>query len=832
VNPTRTDQASRWMTLAAFGLAVAVFVVSPYLAISWTARPFPGFVVEQTLVVADYDGYGWNGRLAGLGYPERVTHVNNLAVSTPAEFDRLLSALSSGHAIQVRTISPDGSSRAIPSVVLTTFSMLDLARLFGLPYAVGLAYLAIGAWVYRLRGQARPSRAFANFCVWTSLTCGLLFDLITTHRASAVWTIAIAQEGSALISLALLFPVEWSPVRRRWWLRLAPYAISGVLIVWGLHILESSSDPWAYVRLWRYSYIYAATGIVIFLAMLLYRLRSSSSAIARQQARIILWGSLFAFVPLGMWLSAPLFGIFSIKFNPVLFLPFLLAFPLSIGVAILRYRLWDIDVIIHRTLIYGLLTVVLASLYLASVVAMQQALRTFTGDGSEVAIVASTLAIIALFNPLRRRIQDFIDRRFYRRKYDATKTLTAFSSALRDEVDLSRLVECLETVIWETMQPAHVLTWLRTPRGFGLYLFDGNGSRREWAGIKPIDVEIATDDPIVAYFDTRAYAMELDRLDLDSPALHRLRSAKVKIVLPLISQGELIGWLSLGPRLSEQDYSADDRALLTDLATHAAPAVRIAQLVNQQQAEAREREHLEQELRVARLIQETLLPEKPPSLPGWEIAVHWQPARAVGGDFYDFMPLSDGRLAFVVGDVADRGVPAALLMATTRVILRGTARRRLSPAAALQLSNQLLHPEIPSSMFVTCLYAILDPTSGRLQYASAGHNPPYRRYNGTIAELRATGFPLGMMPDATYEEHEASIQPGECLLLYSDGLVEAHNQHMEMFGYERLQTALRKYTRRGPALIEDMLAELGRFTGQGWEQDDDVTLVTVQRLEA
>jgi serine phosphatase RsbU (regulator of sigma subunit) len=820
------------MTLAAFGLAVAAFVASPYLALSWTARPFPGFVVEQTLVVADFDGHGWSGRLAGLSFPQRVTHVNNVAVTMPAEFDNLVSSLSRDRLIQIRTVSPDGSSRTIPSVALTAFSVLDLARLFGLPYMVGLAYLSIGAWVYRVRGRARPSRAFAHFCVWTSLTCGLLFDLITTHLGSAIWTIAIAQEGSALITLALLFPEEWSPVRRRWWLRLVPYGISGVLIVWGLHALTSQSNPWAYVRPWRYSYVYAAIGIVIFLVMLLYRLRNSSSAIARQQARIILWGSLFAFVPLGVWLTAPLFGVFSIKFNPVLFLPFLLAFPLSIGVAILHYRLWDIDVIIHRTLVYGLLTVVLASLYLISVVTMQRAFHKLTGEASGIAIVASTLAIAALFTPLRRRIQDFIDRRFYRRKYDAAKTLAAFSRILRNEVDLSRLVECLEAVIWETMQPAHVLTWLRSPWGFGLYLFDGNGSKREWAGIKPIDVEIATDDLCVAYFKHAAHASELDRLDLDSPGLRRLKSASVKIVLPLISQGELIGWLSLGPRLSEQDYSADDRALLTDLAAHAAPAVRIAQLINQQQAEAREREHFEQELQVARLIQETLLPEKPPSLPGWEIEAYWQPARAVGGDFYDFMPLSDGRFAFVVGDVADKGVPAALLMATTRVILRGTARRQLSPAAALQLSNELLHPEIPSSMFVTCLYAILDPTSGQLCYANAGHNPPYWRRNGTVAELRAAGFPLGMMPGASYEEHEAFIQPGECLFLYSNGLVEAHDEQLEMFGYERLESALRNHAAKNPALIQGMLAELVGFTGQDWEQDDDVTLVTLQRLEA
>ena len=226
------------------------------------------------------------------------------------------------------------------------------------------------------------------------------------------------------------------------------------------------------------------------------------------------------------------------------------------------------------------------------------------------------------------------------------------------------------------------------------------------------------------------------------------RSARpgVALVVPLVSQGELIGTLNLGPRLSEQDYSTDDRRLLTTLAAQAAPAIRVAQLVREQAAEAAERERLEQEMRVATLIQQQFLPRELPSLPQWQIAAYYGPARAVGGDFYDFIEMSDGRIGIVVGDVTDKGVPAALVMARTHSILRAEATRSTSPGAVLARANELLVPEMPARMFVTCLFAILDPATGRIVLANAGHNLPYVRSGDGVVELRATGMPLGLMP--------------------------------------------------------------------------------------
>ncbi len=313
-----------------------------------------------------------------------------------------------------------------------------------------------------------------------------------------------------------------------------------------------------------------------------------------------------------------------------------------------------------------------------------------------------------------------------------------------------------------------------------------------------------------------------------------MKEAGVKLVVPLVSQGELIGILNLGPRLSQQEYSADDRKLLSDLATQTAPAVRVAQLVRQQQQEAQERERIEQELKVARLIQQTLLPKTLPELPGYDVAAYYQPAREVGGDFYDFLDLEDGRMGFVVGDVTDKGVPAAIVMATTRTMLRAAAQRLFSPGEVLKRVNDVLVTDIPPNMFVTCLYAILDPESGRLVYANAGHDLPYRRRAGRnegAEELRATGMPLGLLPGMAYEEKQIVLEKGESVLFYSDGLVEAHDPRHDMFGFPRLQGLVGAHRSGGSSLVGFLLSELARFTGEGWEQEDDITLVTLERSE-
>jgi serine phosphatase RsbU (regulator of sigma subunit) len=241
-----------------------------------------------------------------------------------------------------------------------------------------------------------------------------------------------------------------------------------------------------------------------------------------------------------------------------------------------------------------------------------------------------------------------------------------------------------------------------------------------------------------------------------------------------------------------------------------------------------ERARMEQEMQTAWLIQHSLLPKEVPQLAGWRLATYYQPAREVGGDLYDFLTFTDGRLGLVIGDATDKGVPAAMVMATTRSMLRAAALASDAPGEVLGRVNNLLYADTPERMFVTCFYAILEPGSGRLRYANAGHDLPYQRNGGSVVELRATGMPLGLMPEMRYEEREVQISQGDSILFYSDGLVEAHNPAREMFGFPRLKTLLASAP--DPAsLIDGLLVQLKDFTGAGWEQEDDVTMVTLER---
>jgi predicted ester cyclase len=245
--------------------------------------------------------------------------------------------------------------------------------------------------------------------------------------------------------------------------------------------------------------------------------------------------------------------------------------------------------------------------------------------------------------------------------------------------------------------------------------------------------------------------------------------------------------------------------------------------------EIRERERIGQELRLARSIQQASLPKEVPTIEGWQVTPYYQSAREVGGDFYDFHLLSEGHVGLVVGDATGKGVPAALVMSSTRSMLRAVARASNSPGEVLEQINDLLVTDIPPNMFVTCFYAILDPKSGHLVYANAGHDLPYvRRREGDCEELRARGMPLGLMPEMNYEENEITLQASEAALFYSDGLVEAHNPKGEMFGFPRLQVLVAEHGEE-KSLEETLLEELYSFVGEGWEQEDDITLLTLRR---
>lgn len=516
--------------------------------------------------------------------------------------------------------------------------------------------------------------------------------------------------------------------------------------------------------------------------------------------------------------------------------------PVILSLFINGSRPYNFELFRNGTPLYILLIAVLALIYYSVITGFVLITHPVS---TSVIYVTVALAWTVILEPARASIQSLIEQRFNVRNREASKAIAIFTSTLREEIDLDQLRERFLTVIQQIMQPYFVSLWVRSMM-----------QQQEQGGLqKSAEMMVASNDTLIDYVLRHSGALEIDRLQLDSPLLQSLKAEAIEIAVPLTSQGEVIGLLALGSRLNadhsvfrllrygvigmflflllpgmnRQEYTHEDLVLLNSLAAQVAPALRVAQMVQEQQEQVRERERIEQELRTAQAIQHAFLPKDVPVLPGWQIAPYYHPAREVGGDFYDFLLFADGRLGLIIGDVTGKGIPAALVMATVHTMLRTSVQEIASPGAVLARVNDLLVAEIPAGMFVTCFYALLDPKNGRLWYANAGHEPPYRQEGENAAELWATGMPLGLMPGSCYEEYEAALAPGESLLFYSDGLVEAHNAQHEMFGFQRLQALLARNA-GATSRIDFLLRELNNFTGEGWEQEDDVTLVTLQRI--
>jgi serine phosphatase RsbU (regulator of sigma subunit)/anti-sigma regulatory factor (Ser/Thr protein kinase) len=387
--------------------------------------------------------------------------------------------------------------------------------------------------------------------------------------------------------------------------------------------------------------------------------------------------------------------------------------------------------------------------------------------------------------------------------------LDLFRARIREPADLPTLVQELEQVVRAIASDRPALLWAEPEIA------------QHWPNPATLP-PFSPGDPLVAFCVAHPTVRYAERAQIDSPALNTLDTA---VLVPLVALGDFVGVIALdAPALAPEQIAA-----LDEIAGLAAPALRAAQLA--QRVDAVERSHATtvEELRVAEIIQRSLLPESLPEIPGWQLDAFYKPARVVGGDLYDIIPLPGDLLGIVLGDASDKSVPAALVMATVRTLLRASALRLVLPGQVLARVNDDLCAQIPPGMFVTCFFAILDTSTGRLRFANAGQCAPYLCGPDGVSELRASGWPLGMLPGRTYDEGEITVAPGSTVVCFSDGLTETHSPSGVMFGTERITGTLAESERCAP-LIPALLATQQAFAGPSWEQEDDVTLISVTRL--
>jgi serine phosphatase RsbU (regulator of sigma subunit) len=425
--------------------------------------------------------------------------------------------------------------------------------------------------------------------------------------------------------------------------------------------------------------------------------------------------------------------------------------------------------------------------------------------------------------------------RIYRHLYEVGKKLNA-------TLNLGEILQIATQFVLYELNFERCVALLYDPEANTFYVEAHDGYYDEASRVRVTGVRFSVDDPLLARTladSERIICAEgCDQREL--LALGQSLEMAEYVAFPLGSEPQQpIGLLIAGNTADSSGYhtriQADSEFVVgfANLVSQVATTIRMRREIQARERrlkqEAHVRERIEQELRVARRIQQASLPEAVPTPEGWEISPRYRPAREVGGDFYDFLELEGDRLGLVVGDATGKGVPAALMMSTTCGMLRAVAQASdYSPGEVLQRVNEALTARIPANMFVTCFYGVLDPKSGSFAYANAGHDLPYVQRGGDAEELRARGMPLGLMPGMDYEEKEIILGAGDRTLFYSDGLVEAHNPEGEMFGFPRLRALVAEHDEAG-SMVDFLMEKLYSFAGDGWEQEDDITLVTLQR---
>jgi len=495
--------------------------------------------------------------------------------------------------------------------------------------------------------------------------------------------------------------------------------------------------------------------------------------------------------------------------------------PLTFGYTIVRFQFFNIRVIVRRSLLYTLTTAVVAVAYAVGIAVFNLLFRDASLGRSPYYPVLLALAILALFDPLRRRLQEPVDRFFFRESYDARRAVEEMAESVVREITVERVEEILTVRLAQVMH----LEWAALFTQEGEQLFS-RGPLANRIGPIPRDLVLVEE---VARRNGPQRLVQLETVKLleerSAHLLQALAAVGTRLVVPLAARGSLYGLLLLGGKRSEAEFQQEDLQLVRTLANQAAVALENAELLKERTRQAA----LEKELEIARRVQVSLIPQRLVLPPGWEVAAHCQPAQQVGGDFYDVLPgPQPGSAALILGDVSGKSVAGAMRMVAAREVLHTAALAGVSPEELLATANRRLYNPQPR-LFVALAYVLVNGGGG-VRFALAGQPAPLlRRPSGKVVELAAPRhrLPLGALREGQWDLCAATLEVGDTLLFYSDGVTDARGRSGEPFGEERLAQLLAATAGSPAAILSHLRSAVAAHTA-GAEPYDDITLVAVQ----
>ncbi len=641
------------------------------------------------------------------------------------------------------------------------------------------------------------------------------------------------------------------------------------------------SWPWLYLILENQGWIYAP--FVILLIALLVSQRIETRTKPQERLKIIELGMLLGIISM-VFIVVALLGFLPESwgrgFGSVILYVLVVTFsciPLSFAYAVLSRKVFGIKFIIRKGLRYLLLSK--GALIVEGIIVFFIVIQILSYAGTEFlnsptavggVAVASTLAVIAFVGRVNRKLMPSIDRRFFREVLDVQKLLLDLNQQLSAIREREQILQQTANTVLRALHPARVVMLLKhgksdefrcaltlenerakpttpsptrhsepcpDPDEVGRRIDSESNPSRSAQTLKQVQGDagvvcmLKTDDTIIKQMEEKKGWVIVNRetLDLEKDEDKRLSAVNCELFIGLRGSSGLIGVMGLGDKLSEEPYSKEDRELLLTVAHEMGMALENAELLEVAKREA----EFSKELDIARQVQQNLFPKQLPTPSGWEFAGICEPAKAVGGDYYDIFEAISGKVVIALGDVSGKGLGASFVMSGVHSTIRTNTEKSIdNPVGLINELNKYLLGSTSKNIFVTLFLGIINLETGQMQYVNCGHPPAFivRKENSEIEKLTRTGLALGMMNTVQFIQGTSTLNVGDSLIVYSDGITEAMNSREEMYEEERLTQLLT--TTRGldsSHMMEAILKSVSEFIGQT-EQSDDVSIIVARRI--
>jgi phosphoserine phosphatase RsbU/P len=793
------------------------------------------------------------GQAAGLTKGEILQKVNGQPYQGLAKLQEERLAARPREIWSIETRRPDGSLHEVQLELQSRsnesagFNLL--VRLSVLFFLMPLICLLTGYWVVLVKPK-EPN-------AWLLLVLLTFPEVVFLDASTSIgwglflrgtWYYGLQMLGPLLLPLFGLYFPERSRIDAKWpwlkWVMLGPGLLACLLlsITTFRGYAVGLEEPW---RIWAGSWSQKAVDTINLLCVVFYgivigeKLRSASTPDRQRRMRLLCVGSGIGLAAvLIFFVILPAFGI---KLNVIenfwityIGTALFMVAPLTFAYVVLVERAMDVRVLLRIGTKYLLARATLWLLQLVLIIAAGMHLfltisrkgRPDSSDISQIVIFAALVFLLRL--GVSKRLEAWLDRKFFREAYDADQVLRDLSDQVRRFTDPEPLLKTVTQSVAEALHVPRVAVLLRGRDGFRL---------QEAIGMAPKnDMVLAPHSSTVRKLAQRTSAVRLHREEADGWYLlasvteqQILEELGAEILLPMSGRGKLMGLMALGPKKSDAAYSRNDLVLLEMVASQTGLALEVSELARSLAQEAAQRERAHREIEIAREVQERLFPQELPSIDGGTIAGICRPALGVGGDYYDVMVLEDGRIGLAIADVSGKGISAALLMASLRASLRGATLDAPQDLASLMGKvSRLVYEASASNRYATFFFGTYDPQSGVLQYVNAGHNPPFvLRGDSKIFRLAAGGPVIGLLMDTYYEQQEIHLQSGDVLVTYTDGISEAMSSSDEEWGEERLEIAVRQTSGTAEAIVKQVFQAVDAFTA-GVPQHDDMTLLVMK----